>query len=308
MVKNVILLIVILFLFSCKKENLPPVASYTINPKKGTPETWFYFNAEGCRDENSSQFALEVRWDFDNDGIWDTDFSQNKEILRRFEGEGYFPVKMEVKDLIGAVNSCYDTVYLWEKNTDTSFMTDPRDGRIYKTVKLEGRWWMAENLDYGKFIKYGEKEQEDDEIIEKFYLENDSLDGLKFGGIYFWDEAVGYSNERGVQGVCPSGWHIPEYKEWLSVIKDYEDYFFRWYLGQDGLSSFNLSYRADHNDIFHIWRFHHFGIHYCASGRYDVTRHNILEKDVLFKLSPGDKYNCWRAKEYYSIIRCIKDE
>ncbi|MFC2117745.1 FISUMP domain-containing protein [Bacteroidota bacterium] len=306
MYKNTILIILIICIFSCQKENLQPEASFTINPKKGTPETWFYFNADGCVDDNSSPYALEVRWDFDNDGIWDTDFSQNKDILRRFEGEGYFPVKMEVKDLIGAIGSCYDTVYLWEKNTDTSFMTDPRDGRIYKTVKLEGRWWMAENLDYGRFIKYGEKVQEDDGIIEKFYLNNDSINYLKYGGIYFWDEAVGYSNELGTQGVCPPGWHIPEYYEWISVIKDYETYFFRWYLGQGGPSSFNLFYNHEIS-TFQEPKFYNKTFYYCTSGKYNVILDHILERDLYFRLYPGNKSNWWSVKAYYSIIRCIKD-
>ena len=308
MMKNVFLLIIILFISSCQKENLPPEALFTINPKKGTPETWFYFNADGCQDDNSVVYALEVRWDFDNDGVWDTDYSQNKEILRRFEGEGYFPVKMEVKDLIGSVSSCYDTLYLWEKNTDTSFMTDPRDGRIYKTVKLEGSWWMAENLDYGKLIKYGEKEQEDDGIIEKFYFNNDSINYSKYGGIYFWDEAVGYSNEKGTQGVCPSGWHIPDYDEWLIVRKDYEDYFFRWYLGQGGPSSFNLSYIPEYPFLFQIDKFYNETLQYCASGRYEITRNNYLQRDLHYWVNSFNGSANWNLESYYSIIRCIKDD
>ena len=32
--------------------------------------------------------------------------------------------------------------------------TDPRDGRVYRTVRIGEQVWMAENLDYGRFVPF----------------------------------------------------------------------------------------------------------------------------------------------------------
>ena len=34
-----------------------------------------------------------------------------------------------------------------------------------------------------------------------------------YGGLYQWDEAMQYVINEGVQGICPSGWHIPSWEE-----------------------------------------------------------------------------------------------
>ena len=35
-----------------------------------------------------------------------------------------------------------------------------------------------------------------------------------YGGLYDWHETVGYTDEEGVQGVCPDGWHVPDNDDW----------------------------------------------------------------------------------------------
>lgn len=38
-----------------------------------------------------------------------------------------------------------------------------------------------------------------------------------FGGLYFWNEMMKYTNETGGQGICPDGWHVPDDMEWQIV-------------------------------------------------------------------------------------------
>ena len=38
------------------------------------------------------------------------------------------------------------------------------------------------------------------------------------GGLYQWPETMAYNTNQGVQGICPSGWHIPTVAEWNTLI------------------------------------------------------------------------------------------
>jgi len=38
-----------------------------------------------------------------------------------------------------------------------------------------------------------------------------------YGGLYQWDEAMQYSTTVGVQGICPTGWHLPADSEWTTL-------------------------------------------------------------------------------------------
>ncbi len=88
----------------CEKEenNTPPVAEFSISPETGTIETIFSFDASGCSDgQDQSAAALQVRWDWENDGDYDTEFSTNKEMNHQFYTAGTYQVTLEVRDAGG---------------------------------------------------------------------------------------------------------------------------------------------------------------------------------------------------------------
>jgi len=109
------------------------------------------------------------------------------------------------------------------------------DGNEYKTayfdidgghdMNKEGQCWMAENLNVGTTILNPKDEPSDDGVVEKWCLdkEKEKCEGLnskeKLGGLYTWGEASNYADLKTpkgeVQGICPEGWHIPEYDDWL---------------------------------------------------------------------------------------------
>lgn len=100
------------------------------------------------------------------------------------------------------------------KNTSGSFI-DKRDGRAYRVVKIGNQIWMAENLNYGKFVL--NMEQLNNHQIEKSYYNNDSLIGKRMGALYTWDEAMDHAvltAKEVIQGICPEGWHLPSDAEW----------------------------------------------------------------------------------------------
>ena len=95
-------------------------------------------------------------------------------------------------------------------------MTDSRDGQTYKTVTIDSQTWMAENLNFA---------------TDSSFCYNDSAEYCeKYGRLYRWAAAVGESEREcgyvntcalpsgSIQGVCPSGWHLPGKAEWETLF------------------------------------------------------------------------------------------
>lgn len=112
-------------------------------------------------------------------------------------------------------------------NVELSFghMTDERDDQVYKTVKINNREWMAENLN----LRYL---QPTDSLDSSSFCYDNSADNCeKYGRLYIWSAAMDsaglYStgsigNGIGtlcsavypIRGICPEGWHLPSEYEW----------------------------------------------------------------------------------------------
>ncbi|MEM0344279.1 MAG: PKD domain-containing protein [Thermoplasmata archaeon] len=56
------------------------------------------FNASASSDFEDSPEALVVRWDWENDGVWDTSSSTNKVAEHQFASVCAYVVKVEVAD------------------------------------------------------------------------------------------------------------------------------------------------------------------------------------------------------------------
>lgn len=132
-------------------------------------------------------------------------------------------------------------------------ITDERDGRVYKTVKIGNQTWMAEDLSY--------TDATETRILNNNFLCVDSMryiwdyeSNINYpGGKYFiadsfstdvrgcaytWMAAINSIKlekdadnplvgklkttcalaSRRVQGICPDGWHLPNNDEWSELI------------------------------------------------------------------------------------------
>ena len=106
-------------------------------------------------------------------------------------------------------------------------MTDKRDYRKYKTVKIGTQVWMAENLNYyynkgtAKSYCYGGIEA-NCEVTGLLYTWAAAIDSVALANDADNPQTCGYGKTctlpTVVQGVCPSGWHLPSYDEWETLF------------------------------------------------------------------------------------------
>ena len=86
------------------------------------------------------------------------------------------------------------------------------DNNEYLNILINGKCWMQKNLNVGTRIS-GASNQTNNGIIEKYCYSDSDSNCATYGGLYQWNEAMAYSLTQGVQGICPSGWHMPEDSE-----------------------------------------------------------------------------------------------
>lgn len=109
----------------------PPTATFTVSPSEGTVETVFGFDASGCEDDETPAGQLEVRWDWENNGQWDTDWSTVKTITHTFASEGDHTVALLVRDGDGLEDGTTRTVRVQAKQGDTYYLFLPTVLRQY---------------------------------------------------------------------------------------------------------------------------------------------------------------------------------
>jgi len=101
--------------------------------------------------------------------------------------------------------------------------------KTYDTVLIGTQCWLVQSLDIGTKIP-GAQDQSNNGTVEKYCYDNNDANCATYGGLYQWAEAVQYLNgatntvnwspvpSNHVQGLCPSGWHIPTNAEWGTLM------------------------------------------------------------------------------------------
>ncbi|MCQ2102901.1 MAG: hypothetical protein MJY98_06720 [Fibrobacter sp.] len=107
-------------------------------------------------------------------------------------------------------------------------ITDERDGKIYKTVKIGDQVWMAENLNYADSVQTPSLKG------KSWCYENSTCEKVA-GRYYLWSAAIdslsiyeklsmkcGYGKEcsltGSIQGLCPKGWRLPSKDDWNALL------------------------------------------------------------------------------------------
>ena len=81
--------------------NIKPTAIFTVSPEEGDINTFFNFDASGSSDVEDEASLLLVRWDFENDAVWDTEYRSIKTVSHRFPLANNYTVVLQVKDTDG---------------------------------------------------------------------------------------------------------------------------------------------------------------------------------------------------------------
>ena len=108
--------------------------------------------------------------------------------------------------------------FYWVSLTGYQYYTDEVidvDGHVYKTVEINGKMWMAENL---RTTRYQDSTLIPEVVSDTTWenanygawcklSNNNSLEEI-YGKLYNWFTI------QDARGVCPIGWHVPTMQEW----------------------------------------------------------------------------------------------
>jgi uncharacterized protein (TIGR02145 family)/uncharacterized repeat protein (TIGR02543 family) len=200
--------------------------------------------------------------------------------------------------------------------TAMGMITDTRDNKTYKFVKIGNQIWMAENLNFQPSTG------------NSWCYDNNTENCNKYGRLYDWNtmmagEASSDNVPSGVQGVCPSGWHLPSRGEWGALAMaaggtgDYGAYggtagtklksTSGWYNNGNGTDDFGFSAlpggfrygsvfaEFEYADTLGCWRTATEGDSYNAYFR-------------QIKYDDGKVGGTPSTKEFGMSVRCIKDD
>lgn len=104
------------------------------------------------------------------------------------------------------------------------------EGNTYQVVQIGGQCWMKENLRStcyadGTLIPSGTTSSGNMHSYSEPYRyvpDNNASNVSLYGYLYNWpavmhEDTSSFTNPSGVQGVCPTGWHVPSDAEWTQL-------------------------------------------------------------------------------------------
>jgi len=115
-------------------------------------------------------------------------------------------VRAFAKNDVGVAYSNQITI----KTLSVSYTVTDFDGNIYTVIQIGNQVWLRENL---KSLHYA-----DGAAITGVYAANNSENNVSdYGRLYSWEAAMRNVTVERTQGVCPTGWHLPNDTEWYQL-------------------------------------------------------------------------------------------
>jgi uncharacterized protein (TIGR02145 family)/uncharacterized repeat protein (TIGR02543 family) len=192
-------------------------------------------------------------------------------------------------------------------------------GQRYRTVIIDGRMWMAENLnlDVPGSVCYGQDGQvQDEESHSQSYITLSSSEVQancnRYGRLYDWATAMGFDPtcnsgffgscasqiQSPHQGICPVGWHVPSDDDWTALVN---------YVSTDGAGS-NAGTRLKSTSGWYIYESYlpgtdDFGFSALPGGHSGLSGHfyNVGYIGNWWSATEGGAYSVWnRSVTWYS--------
>ena len=206
-------------------------SSSTISPQSSSSETSMSSSSSAPNDESSSSVIPASSGDLQSSSSEKQESSSSIESSSSSANNVDCSALLEEEKENGKWSWDIPKECRFNPNIDYGTMTDERDGKVYRTVKIGNQVWMAENLNYsdssttpslkGKSWCYNREPKNCDvtgrlytwaAAIDSVKLANDADNPLDCGS----DKICGLSDT--VQGICPPGWHLPSYAEWDTLV------------------------------------------------------------------------------------------
>jgi len=206
---------------------------------------------------------------------------------------------------------------------------DKRDNRVYKTIKIGNKIWMAEDLKFdmdgkgsvhypNEMLNYNEPQLR--EAIEFYKINKDSITGLKGVNLLckinpYLNEVVKknpdgwrYYNYTASRIACPEGWRLPSEEDW-NELNSYINDSTKTKLDFNRVSLWSRDwYSQEHNPIMQIRLGDYFGddCNYWTSTETTDNFYFMKLWKGSFSKDPEPKRE---DMNYMSIcIRCVKDD
>lgn len=102
-------------------QNTPPVADFSVDPPQGVVGTRFFFNAQPSSDAEDADAWLLARFDFEDDGTWDTGWLNptNAPYPHEYSTVNTYTVRLEVKDRDDLTDTITQLLVVSDPGTNT---------------------------------------------------------------------------------------------------------------------------------------------------------------------------------------------
>lgn len=267
--------------------NLKPIAAFFVGYDYGNRTTNFYFDADATKDAEDLTDQLKVRWDFESDGIWDTEFAKEKTASHKYGTSGIFWVKMQTIDTGGLTDAISLSVNVTDGTNETGLILDKKNNISYGTVKIGTQWWMSENLN---------------EATGKSCYGNLAANCATYGGLYSWTDVMNGATAEKARGLCPQGWHVPTLAEWQTLVDFYGADVAKNRLEVTGDSDFRMFMAGQQsntgrseflNQVANFWT----STKSSGENAYEISFQK--SQDTFFKINLSHSYGF--------SVRCVKD-
>jgi uncharacterized protein (TIGR02145 family) len=288
--------------------NQAPIADFTASKTNITKGETIQFT------DKSTNSPTSWLWDF-GDGTTST--QQNP--LKSFNSVGNYTVTLKATNSFG--NSTKTTNITVSEQSEIKYGEMVYDGRTYKTVIINGKEWMAENLAYLPAVyptlslsytepRYNVYGYQGTDIATAKQQPN----YITYGVLYNWFAA---------KAACPPGWHLPSDEEWkqlemaLGMTKEQADA-----TGSRGTDQ-GKQMKATSGWFINGNGFNTSGFSALPGGNIDyITFFNIEKKGFWLSSTEGDANLVWirileygnekvqrglNYKGYCFSVRCVRD-